>query len=84
MYGLMSVLSLVWDSLVQWTSPMSLVGAALLGFFLVVHVVALHLVVRAPELPEGAHASRMGVSRREEGHDRADRGHSLRSGGEPI
>jgi hypothetical protein len=81
MYGLMSDLSPMWDRLEQWTSPMSLIGAALLAFLLVVHVAALSLVARAPELSEGAPASRKGARRKDEGHDRADSGHEIRSGG---
>jgi hypothetical protein len=79
MYGLMSDLSLMWDLLVQWTSPMNLVGAALLAFLLVVHVVALNLVVRDPELP------RLAASRREgEDHERANVTRELRSGGAAL
>lgn len=81
MYELMTELSPMWDSLMQWASPINLVGAALLASFLVIHVVALNLVVRAPDLSGGAQTSRKGASRKEEGYDRADSGHALRSGG---
>lgn len=80
MYGLTSDLSLSWDWLVQWTSPMNLLGAAFLVFFLVVHLVALNLVVRAPQLSGGAQAGRKGASRKDEGCDRAESGHSIRYG----
>ena len=84
MYELMTDLSPMWDSLMQWASPINLVGAALLASFLVIHVVALNLVVRAPELSGGAQAGRKGASRKDEGYERADIGHSIRSGGVTV
>jgi hypothetical protein len=47
MYGMMGSLGPMWEALSQWTSLSNLLGAAVLLFFLTVHVVAVSLVVRA-------------------------------------